>query len=271
VYYSSPIYRQRNYFLTPGTALVTAGLTANLFVRPAYRSYYFGDYYATHHFHDGIYPWYAFHGSRWGYDPLYAHAAAHHLLTDPQWANHLYDRYHDLQAHPEARPAHTLEESRRLAARPATGAAGAATTAASQPPLARSLHELGTAQGAQSKSAQTGNHNSGFQKLTEAQRQEHANRAAQTHQFAIARKQRELAAQHSTPAKGQSGPRHLQASRSPLSAHAGAAHHAPPIPHHPPAAHIAKPAAHHRPEPHPAAHPAPHHHAAAHSAAAKRK
>src|SRR5205807_1698573 len=85
---------------------------------------YFGDYYAPSWFQSGIYPWYSFHQSRYGYDPLYAQYAATNLRTDPRWADQLHDVYRYRREHPEARPPHTWAEYQRFAARPAPAGAG---------------------------------------------------------------------------------------------------------------------------------------------------
>src|SRR5581483_11187085 len=59
---------------TPRLALNTAYLGYDLFARPQTGSYYFGDYYASNYLQAGYYPWFAFHSTRYGYDPLFAHA-----------------------------------------------------------------------------------------------------------------------------------------------------------------------------------------------------
>jgi hypothetical protein len=89
-----------------------------LFVRPHYHHYYFGDYYAANYAQGGIYPWFAFHNSRLGYDPLFAHASSVYGQRDPQWASQLRESYLYRREHEAARPPRTFraygEWNRRL-------------------------------------------------------------------------------------------------------------------------------------------------------------
>jgi hypothetical protein len=107
VYFSQPVYAQPAFVYTPSIGLLAAGLLANLFVRPAYCHYYFGDYYATTYFSVGIYPWYSYHMSRFGYDPLYAHAYSINVVQNPHWAEQLHQAYRYRRENVDARPPHT--------------------------------------------------------------------------------------------------------------------------------------------------------------------
>ena len=269
VYFSQPIYTQSNFAYTPGVSLLTSALFSSLFVRPSYHSYYFGDYYASNNFQSGIYPWYAFHGSRYGYDPLYSYAAAQNFRTNPRWADELHQTYNYRREHPDARPPHTFVETRRLSALP-TGRPNAATSAASNLVLARPLNQL-AAPGA---GATAGANSQRFERIDAARRQEFAKQGAQLHQFRDDRLRREQEANRVTPAAGRSVPRQIETPRSPIvSASRGEGQRAAPpaAPQHPqvdramrPAAAGAAPIRH---EPHPNIHPpapyvAPQQHAA---------
>lgn len=120
VYFQQPVYNQPNYAFTPSVGLLANSLLTSLFVRPAYGSYYFGDYYAANNFQSGIYPWYSYHQSRYGYDPLYAHYATLNARRNPRWLNDMHSQYQYLREHPEFRPAHTyaqsLAQQKRIAA-----------------------------------------------------------------------------------------------------------------------------------------------------------
>jgi WXXGXW repeat (2 copies) len=107
VYFSQPLYAQPAFVYTPSVGLVAAGLLANLFVRPNYGHYYFGDYYAGSYFSVGIYPAYSYHMSRYGYDPIYAHAYAINRVGNPRWAEEMHEAYRYRRDHVEARPPHT--------------------------------------------------------------------------------------------------------------------------------------------------------------------
>ena len=114
VYFATPVYQQPRYVYTPTISLLATALASSLFVRPANHQYYFGDYYAASNFQSGIYPWYSFHQSRYGYDPVFAHYSVSEVRRDPQWLDHLHDEYGYRRDHPEARPPHTYAEMRRV-------------------------------------------------------------------------------------------------------------------------------------------------------------
>jgi len=74
-----------------------------LFLRPRYRHYYFGDYYAPHYYRRGIYPWFSLHARRNVYDPIYAHQRWHHR-KDRDWENRLERSFRERRDHEELRP-----------------------------------------------------------------------------------------------------------------------------------------------------------------------
>jgi hypothetical protein len=215
-YFSQPIYGQPNFAYTPTTALVSSALLGSLFVRPSYGSYYFGDYYAPNYFRSGIYPWYSFHGSRYGYDPLYSYMYAQNRRTNPRWGDELYDTYRYRRDHPEARPARTFAESRRIVARPSV--ATNVPPGAAQMELARPLHQFttpapGAIAGANSKAEANAMR---FERLDQARRDELAGQAAQIHRFAEARSRREAEAWQAAQPKQRSVARPLESPRSPI-------------------------------------------------------
>ena len=86
----APVYFDRGVYTRPGfsyspTTVIDLGVFANhLFLRPRYQHYYFGDYYAANYQTAGFFPWFSFHSSRYGYDPIYAHQRWQNR-QDPQW------------------------------------------------------------------------------------------------------------------------------------------------------------------------------------------
>src|SRR5262249_58920663 len=82
--------------------------------RPSYHQYYFGDYYATNYYQSGIYPYFTFHQSRYGYDPIYSHVAALNLRRDPNWSTQLRQAYIYRRDHVEARPPHTFVQQQKI-------------------------------------------------------------------------------------------------------------------------------------------------------------
>ncbi len=110
VYYTQPVYLQPAYVYQPTIGIVSDGLMVSLFVRPSCRAYYFGDYYASNYVGIGIYPWYSYHQSRFGYDPLYSYYSVTYAQTNPRWAVSIREEYVYRQNNIAARPPHTYRE-----------------------------------------------------------------------------------------------------------------------------------------------------------------
>jgi hypothetical protein len=131
-YWDYPLYRRGLVFApvlfrgrihnhlvyTPRIVLDLGVLVTSLFVRPSYGHYYFGDYYATTYFRNGYYPWFAYHGSRYGYDPLFAHMDWANTRRDPNWERHLREMYIERRDKPAGRPPHTFTEFQQWVRRP---------------------------------------------------------------------------------------------------------------------------------------------------------
>ncbi|MCA1685990.1 MAG: hypothetical protein LC745_08410, partial [Planctomycetia bacterium] len=114
VYFQQPVYARPNYVYTPTVGILATALMSSLFVRPSYSSYYFGDYYGGNSAQTGIYPWYSYHQSRYGYDPIYAYASQVNSRRDPQWVDQVHETYRYRREHPEARPPRTYVEQTRI-------------------------------------------------------------------------------------------------------------------------------------------------------------
>jgi hypothetical protein len=98
------------FVFTPSVVIDVRFLAGALFARPAYYHYYFGDYYDPTYTRAGIYPWFAYHGSRLGYDPLFAQTSYVYSRRDPQWAARVREVYFDRREHAAARPPHTYRQ-----------------------------------------------------------------------------------------------------------------------------------------------------------------
>ena len=92
----------------PRLVIGTDYLSFALFSRPAYSHYYFGDYYANSYVTGGIYPWFAFHYTRRGYDPLFAHTDYVYSRRDPRWETNLRQTYFQRRDNEAFRPARTF-------------------------------------------------------------------------------------------------------------------------------------------------------------------
>ena len=95
-----------NYVYTPHFVVNTAVLINHLFLRPAYRHYYYGDYYAANYRTLGILPYFVFRDSRHGFDSLYSFYHWHHR-TDPNWARVVETQYQELLDREDRRPPRT--------------------------------------------------------------------------------------------------------------------------------------------------------------------
>jgi hypothetical protein len=90
VAFTQPLWTTPGWSYQPSYAVNLAGLFASLFVRPAFRSYYFGDYYGSGYAGLGFQPWYAYGPRR--YDPLFNYYRWLHR-GDPSWYRGLQDLY----------------------------------------------------------------------------------------------------------------------------------------------------------------------------------
>jgi hypothetical protein len=135
VYYRRPVYLERSYVYSPRIAIDVTVMTENLFVRPDYHHYYFGDYYGERYADLGIRPWFATRRGPSGYDPIYADFRWRRMREDSQWEYRTITRYRYRAEHEEARPPRTFEAQAKLVARPG----------AAQPPgliIAKTLPQL---------------------------------------------------------------------------------------------------------------------------------
>jgi hypothetical protein len=94
----------------PTLALNPTYLGYALFSRARNGCYYFGDYYANNYLQSGYYPWFAFHNSRFGYDPFFAHTDWVYGRQHINWESQLRNVYYDRRDNPNARPPHLYRE-----------------------------------------------------------------------------------------------------------------------------------------------------------------
>lgn len=107
VYFEKNVYARRGYSYSPSFAINLTVLSDNLFVRPRYTHYYFGDYYAPSYRESGYYASFSVQFSRRGYDPIYAHNRWEHR-RDPEWGRRVAARFQHRRDHEDARPFRTL-------------------------------------------------------------------------------------------------------------------------------------------------------------------
>jgi hypothetical protein len=102
---------------TPTVVVNASILVGNMFARPNYCHYYFGDYYDRHYFQAGIYPAFSFHESRYGYSPMFAHYIAFQHGSRSEIVDRLRQDYRYRRDHVDARPPRTYDDMRRLEGR----------------------------------------------------------------------------------------------------------------------------------------------------------
>lgn len=107
----------RDSVYSPDVVVNVSLLIGDLFARPSYSHFYFGDYYDRACFRSGIYPVFAFHNSRYGYDPIFARHLATQHLAPTEFTQRLRDEYRYRRDHPEARPPRTYAEVQQMTAR----------------------------------------------------------------------------------------------------------------------------------------------------------
>jgi hypothetical protein len=106
VYFNRPVYATAGYRYSPSLVISLALFTDHLFLRPSYRHYYFGDYYASGYRNRGYYSCFNYHNSRRGYEPVYAYNRWSHR-NDRNWERDYRSRYDNLRDRESARPPRT--------------------------------------------------------------------------------------------------------------------------------------------------------------------
>lgn len=123
------------FVYTPRLAVNVAYLPYSLFARPSNSWYYFGDYYAGDRLRAGYYPWFSFHNTHLGYDPLFAHTDWVYDRQHIDWEARVREVYYHRRDDPVARPARLYREF-------------AKTGAGQDSALVRPLTEVGTSRDA---------------------------------------------------------------------------------------------------------------------------
>jgi hypothetical protein len=102
----------RGFVYSPRLVVNTGLFVDHLFLRPTYRHYYFGDFYAANYRGRGILPWFVFHNSRYGFDPIYSYNRWRYR-DDRDWARRIESRYENLRDREDGRPPRTFADWQR--------------------------------------------------------------------------------------------------------------------------------------------------------------
>jgi hypothetical protein len=106
VYFSSGVYTRQGYYYSPNVVINVGVFSDDLFIRPSYQHYYYGDYYAASYSSGGFYAAFAYQSGHHGYDPIYAHQRWENR-HDQEWEHHVEATYQNRRDHEDARPPRT--------------------------------------------------------------------------------------------------------------------------------------------------------------------
>lgn len=114
VYYREPLYRSTAYVYRPRYSIDTGiNLFVHLFVRPAHRSYYFGDYYGPR-YADQYLPWVATYQRPQSYDPFYSHYRYSTQYRSADALNWISTQHQYFTTDEQYRPPRTIEAQRQF-------------------------------------------------------------------------------------------------------------------------------------------------------------
>ena len=116
VYFQQEVYSRPHFAYSPSVVINLAVFSDQLFVRPSYRHYYFGDYYDSRYESSGFFASFSYQSSRYGYDPIYAHRRWENR-RDRDWDRRDRDAFAYRRATIDARPPRTLLAQRELGTR----------------------------------------------------------------------------------------------------------------------------------------------------------
>jgi hypothetical protein len=115
VFFDANVYGQQGFSYSPAVVINPAVFASQLFLRPNYQHYYFGDYYGSDYTAAGFYPWFSYNSSRFGYDPIFAQQLSQHR-QDPTWANTVQADFQNRVVHQNLRPPRTWAAQQALVA-----------------------------------------------------------------------------------------------------------------------------------------------------------
>ena len=117
VFFGAGVCGRPGFSYSPLIAIDLALFAEQLFLRPTYHHYYFGDYYAPSYHHGGFVSAYSYQSSHLGYDPIYAHQRWEHR-QDSHWEKSVAETYQYRRDHENARPPRTWAALQTLQANP---------------------------------------------------------------------------------------------------------------------------------------------------------
>src|SRR5690606_27993127 len=117
VYFARPVYLQPAFVYRPAVVINTGFFTSNLFVRPSYCHYYFGDYFAASYSNFGFRPWFSINIGIGGrgryYDPFFNYYNWRNRGVNRNWLVQTQRRYDNLRRDAHRRPPRTYADLQR--------------------------------------------------------------------------------------------------------------------------------------------------------------
>ena len=120
VHFGAGVSVRPGYSYSPSIAIDLALFSEQLFLRPTYHHYYFGDYYAPSYHQGGFVSAHSYQSNRSGYDPIFAHQRWEHR-QDNGWEKSVTETYQYRRDHEDARPPRTWAALQTLQAKPLEG------------------------------------------------------------------------------------------------------------------------------------------------------
>ncbi|MDR3457688.1 MAG: hypothetical protein P4N60_09595 [Verrucomicrobiae bacterium] len=118
VYFESGFRGRHGYRYSPTIVIGFGVFSDDLFLRPRYNHYYFGDYYDPGYVQGGFYASFSFQSGRHGYDPIFSHQRWEHR-SDREWEHHVEASFQDRRDHADTRPPRTWAAERSRDSGPA--------------------------------------------------------------------------------------------------------------------------------------------------------
>lgn len=115
VLFQQAVWRRPHFQYMPRVVVDVGVLTVQLFARPNYCHYYFGDYYAPSYVQHGIIPWYAVREHRYyRYDPLFTYYHWQYSARNPRWDENIRGWYRYYRDNENLRPPHTFAAQQQI-------------------------------------------------------------------------------------------------------------------------------------------------------------
>jgi WXXGXW repeat (2 copies) len=113
VYFTQPLWQTAGWYYQPSYLVYDQFVLTSMFVRPAFYSYYFGDYFDARFRRLGFTPWIDYRVGRYAYDPLWSYYRWAHR-GDQAWINNVRNVYAGRLNNTIPRPPITLAQQNTL-------------------------------------------------------------------------------------------------------------------------------------------------------------